>query len=88
MERLLLNVNYQCPGSGISYVLIDEETVNSLQQTEHSLASHVEAKYYSRGQRDEFINDATKEDEELGRELDREFGRTPTREKEHQEIDT
>lgn len=88
MERLLLNVNYQCPGSGISYVLIDEETVNSLQQTEYSLASHVEAKYYSRGQRDEFINDATKEDEELGRELDREFGRTPTRDKEHQEIDT
>lgn len=38
--------------------------------------------------RDEFINDATKEDEELGRELDREFGRTPTRDKEHQEIDT
>lgn len=81
MERLLLNVNYQCPGSGISYVLIDEETVNSLQQTEYSLATHVEAKYYSRGQRDEFIIDASREDKELGRELDEAFGRTPARER-------
>lgn len=85
MERLLLNVNYQCPGSGISYVLIDEKTVNSLQQTEYSLATHVEAKYYSRGQRDEFINDATEEDPELGKSLDKEFGRTPTRVKEQRD---
>lgn len=82
MERLLLDVNYHCPGSGISYVLIDEATVNSLQQTEHSLATHVNAKYYSRGQRDEFVLDAAKEDKELGQELDEEFGRVSTREKE------
>ncbi|KAK5778768.1 hypothetical protein RI543_003691 [Arxiozyma heterogenica] len=65
MERVLLNVNYDCPESGIKYVLINEETVNSLQQTEYSLASHVNAKYYSRGQRDDLIRDVYKEDETL-----------------------
>ncbi|QLL34982.1 hypothetical protein HG536_0H03580 [Torulaspora globosa] len=82
MERLLLDVNYHCPGSGISYVLIDEETVKSLQQTEHSLATHVNAKYYSRGQLDDFILDAGREDVELAQELDEEFGRLSTRKKE------
>lgn len=78
MERVLLNVNYDCPESGIKYVLINEETVNSLQQTEYSLASHVNAKYYSRGQRDDLIRDVYKEDETLGKVLDKEFRRTPT----------
>lgn len=81
MERLLLNINYQCPQSGVSYVLINEETVSSLQQTEYSLATHVNAKYYSRGQQDEFIQEIYKEDESLGKSLDKEFGRTSTREK-------
>lgn len=82
MERLLLNVNYQCPGSGISYVLINEDTVNSLQKTEYCLATHVDAKYYSRGQEDELIQDVYKEDEKLGKKLDKDFRRTPTRVKE------
>lgn len=78
MERLLLNVNYECPDSGISYVLVNEKTVDSLQQTEYSLATHVEAKYYSRGQADELIADVYAEDEALGRVLDKELGRTST----------
>lgn len=78
MERILLNVNYDCPESGIKYVLITEATVDSLQQTEYSLASHVDAKYYSRGQRDDFIKDVYEEDKKLGMVLDKEFGRTPT----------
>ncbi|CCC71448.1 hypothetical protein NCAS_0H01380 [Naumovozyma castellii] len=77
MERILLNVNYECPESGISYVLINEKTVDSLQQTEYSLATHVEAKYYSRGQRDELIRDVYEEDKTLGAVLDKQFGRTP-----------
>lgn len=81
MERVLLNVNYDCPESGIHYVLINEATVNSLQQTEYSLASHVNAKYYSRGQRDDLIKDVYEEDEKLGKILDKEFGRTPTLQK-------
>lgn len=78
MERILLNVNYECPESGISYVLVNEETVNSLQQTKYSLASTVKAKYYSRGQQDELINDVYREDKKLGKALDKELGRTPT----------
>lgn len=78
MERILLNVNYDCPESGIKYVLITEATVDSLQQTEYSLASHVDAKYYSRGQRDDLIKDVYEEDKNLGIILDKEFGRTPT----------
>lgn len=78
MERLLLNVNFECPESGISYVLVNESTVDSLQQTEYSLASQVNAKYYSRGQRDDLIHDVYLEDSKLGAILDEEFGRTPT----------
>ncbi|SCW00558.1 LAFE_0C06854g1_1 [Lachancea fermentati] len=82
MERLLLNVNYECPDSGISYVLINEDTVNSLKQSEYTFSTHVKAKYYSRGERDQFIEDVYKEDREMGKLLDAEYGRTPTRFKE------
>ncbi|SMN19127.1 similar to Saccharomyces cerevisiae YBR227C MCX1 Mitochondrial matrix protein [Maudiozyma saulgeensis] len=70
MERLLLNINYECPESGTHYVLINEKTVNSLQQTKYSLASNVQAKYYSRGQIFDLINDVSKEDKELAKKLD------------------
>ena len=81
MERLLLNVNYECPGSGISYVLLDEKTVNTLKQSEHSLSTHVNAKYYSRGEREQFIEDVHKEDPKQGKILDALYGRTSTRAK-------
>ncbi|CEP63005.1 Mcx1p LALA0_S07e00254g [Lachancea lanzarotensis] len=79
MERLLLNVNYECPGSGISYVLVDEHVVKLLKQTEHSLATHVAAKYYSRGERERFIEDVYKEDPKKGLILDKIYGRVGTR---------
>ncbi|CAR30771.1 hypothetical protein ZYGR_0P00730 [Zygosaccharomyces rouxii] len=82
MERLLLNVNYECPDSGISYALVTEETVNSLQEKDYSLSTNVDVKYYSRGERDQFIEDTYKEDPKLGKELDSQFGRISTREKE------
>lgn len=82
MERLLLNVNYECPDSGISYVLITEDTVNSLQERDYSLNTNVDVRYYSRGEKDQFIQDTYNEDGKLGKELDRQFGRISTREKE------
>lgn len=81
MERLLLNVNYECPDSGISYVLVNEETVKALQHKEHSLSTKVKAKYYSRGEQDQFVIDVYKEDEQLGKEFDKRFGRVGTLEK-------
>lgn len=82
MERLLLNVNYECPDSGISYVLVTEDTVNSLQEKDYSLNTNVNVNYYSRGERDQFIEDTYKEDPKLGKELDIQFNRISTREKE------
>lgn len=82
MERLLLNVNFECPGSGISYVLVTEDTVKSLQESDYSLNTNVNVNYYSRGERDKFIEDTYKEDSRLGKELDSKHGRVSTREKE------
>ena len=74
MERLLLNVNYDCPGSDIAYVLVDEATVDSLQETEHSLASQVDVKYYSSDDKESLIRDVFEEDKKLGAMLDKELG--------------
>lgn len=75
MERLLLNVNYECPESGIEYVLVNEETVDSLQQSEYSLATHVDAKYYTNEQVDDFINEVYREDKKLGDKFIKLYGR-------------
>lgn len=82
MERLLLNVNYDCPDSGISYVLVTEDTVKSLQECDYSLNTNIDVNYYSRGEREKFIEDIYKEDNKLGKELDEKYGRISTREKE------
>ncbi|CDH14569.1 probable Mitochondrial clpX-like chaperone MCX1 [Zygosaccharomyces bailii ISA1307] len=82
MERLLLNVNYDCPDSGISYVLVTEDTVKSLQESDYSLNTNIDVNYYSRGEREKFIEDIYKEDNKLGKELDEKYGRISTREKE------
>ncbi|KAG0674574.1 ATP-binding protein [Kluyveromyces marxianus] len=82
MERLLLNVNYECPDSGVSYVLVNEDTVISLNRSEeHSLSTKVKAKYYSRGEQDQFMMDIYEEDEKLGKDFDKRFGRVGTLEK-------
>lgn len=70
MERVLLNVNYECPGSDISYVLIDTETVASLQQDEHFLNAHASPKYYSKTQKYQFIQDIAKEEIIESKDLD------------------
>ncbi|AQZ17868.1 MCX1 (YBR227C) [Zygosaccharomyces parabailii] len=82
MERLLLNVNYDCPDSGISYVLVTEDTVKSLQESDYSLNTNIDVNYYSRGEREKFIEDIYKEDNKLGKELDKKYDRVSTREKE------
>ncbi|CDH10115.1 probable Mitochondrial clpX-like chaperone MCX1 [Zygosaccharomyces bailii ISA1307] len=82
MERLLLNVNYDCPDSGISYVLVTEDTVKSLQESDYSLNTNIDVNYYSRGEREKFIGDIYKEDNKLGKELDKKYDRVSTREKE------
>ena len=69
MERLLLNVNYESPDSDVAYVLINEDTVNSLQQTEYSLATEVDAKFYKKGQIESLIDDIKDEDTKLANEL-------------------
>ncbi len=71
MERLLLNVNYDCPDSGIQFVLIDTSTVDSIN------TGKVEAKYYGRGDIFRFVEDVLKEDEELGKQLQNEYKITP-----------
>ncbi|KAH3903366.1 related to Mitochondrial clpX-like chaperone MCX1 [Saccharomycodes ludwigii] len=77
MEKLLLDVNFNCPESGIKYVLINSKTVNSLKEHENNLsATNVKAQYYSRGQVDDFIHDAYEEDHKLGLELDSFFNIT------------
>lgn len=73
MERLLLNINYECPESGTNYVLINEKTVDSLQQSKYSLATHVKAKYYSKNQISDLINDISQEDKELFKKLNTEI---------------
>jgi len=71
MERLLLNVNYDCPESGIQFVLINSETVDSIN------SGKIDAKYYARGDIFHFVEDVLKEDPELGKELQSEYKITP-----------
>lgn len=71
MERLLLSVNYDCPDSGIQFVLVNTETVDSIN------SGKVDAKYYARGDIFHFVEDVLKEDSDLGRELQNEYKITP-----------
>lgn len=67
MERLLLSVNYECPDSGISFVLINSNTVDSLN------SSKVNALYYGRGDVFNFIDDIGKEDREQALDVSKEM---------------
>ncbi|CCE65005.1 hypothetical protein TPHA_0J01840 [Tetrapisispora phaffii CBS 4417] len=75
MERLLLNVNYECPDNDIAYVLVNEDTVKSLQQTEYSLATHVEAKFYTKDEVNLLLEGLQKEDAKLAERLKRKLNR-------------
>lgn len=79
IERLLLDVNFDCPGSGIQFVMIDSKAVRHMDQTYNEEGSkdddhHSNINYYSRGERYKFIDDVSKEDPELAKLLEREFG--------------
>jgi ATP-dependent Clp protease ATP-binding subunit ClpX len=72
MERLLLVVNYECPDSGISFVLINAATVESIN------SGKVKAKYYGRGDLFQFVDDVMEEDRTLGLQLQEELNITPS----------
>lgn len=74
MERLLLNVNYECPDSGIQFVLVNSDTVESIN------SGKVQANYYARGDIFHFVEDVLKEDPELGKELQNEYKIVPANE--------
>lgn len=57
MERLLLTVNYECPDSGVSYVLINKETVESIN------SGNIKAFYFN--DKEELIKEIQKEDKSL-----------------------
>ncbi|CDR44687.1 CYFA0S15e01486g1_1 [Cyberlindnera fabianii] len=67
MERLLLDINYECPDSGIQFVLVDSVTVESLK------TGKAVARYYARGDLFKFVDDVTAEDAELGKQLKEEL---------------
>ncbi|CCH41406.1 ATP-dependent Clp protease ATP-binding subunit clpX [Wickerhamomyces ciferrii] len=71
MERLLLTVNYECPDSGIQFVLVNSETVDSIN------SGKVKAHYYGRGDLFQFVEDVLEEDPILGKQLQTEFNITP-----------
>lgn len=74
MERLLLDINYECPDSGIQFVLVNEHTVETIN------TGKIEAKYFGRGDILEFIDQVMLEDVKLGEKLQLEF-RIPNNEK-------
>lgn len=65
MERLLLNINYECPDSNVKYVLINEDTVKSLVNSEYSLAPCIDVKYYTSEEKDAFLGNIKQEDPDL-----------------------
>lgn len=80
LENILLDCNFECPKTGVSYILISESNVNYLikQSGMDNLddCPMLPIHYYSRGEQDQFICDAYKEDEALGKKLDALFQRT------------
>lgn len=81
LDRVLLECNYDCPESGIRYILITEKNVNYIiKESGHNLSigDSEPIKYYSRADQDLFRIEAAKEDKELEKELDKLFGTTPT----------
>ena len=81
LERVLLECNYDCPESGVRYILINEKNVNHIiKESGHSLNTGEcePIRYYSRADKDEFRIAASLEDPALGKQLDVLFGTTPT----------
>ncbi|XBW34676.1 hypothetical protein QEN19_000244 [Hanseniaspora menglaensis] len=79
LENTLLDCNFECPKTGVSYILITESNVNHLINQSGVTVSGASFSepihYYSRGEQDKYIENAYKEDMKLGKELDTLFGR-------------
>ncbi|ODV96956.1 hypothetical protein PACTADRAFT_74549 [Pachysolen tannophilus NRRL Y-2460] len=83
LEKILLSVNYDCPGSGISFVLIDKQVLYNFEKndgliintdhTETQIQNSISAKYYSRGDIFTFLNDVGQEDEQLMKKIEQEY---------------
>ncbi|ANZ76303.1 BA75_03579T0 [Komagataella pastoris] len=69
LEKLLLNAKYDCPGSSISFVLVDTDVISKSidenKETGELVFKDGEPKYYSRGELFSFFNELSKEDEKL-----------------------
>ncbi|KAG7877221.1 hypothetical protein KL935_004880 [Ogataea polymorpha] len=65
LEKVLLAANYECPGSGISFVLVDEEVMEM---------DEITPKYFARGEIFRFLEQVGKEDEQLRGMLSHEYG--------------
>ncbi|CEP23007.1 unnamed protein product [Cyberlindnera jadinii] len=68
MERLLMNVNYECPDSGIKYVLVNSDTVDTIG------SGNVTAKYYGDEDLTSLVEDVLAEDAVLGDKLQADYG--------------
>ncbi|OBA27746.1 hypothetical protein HANVADRAFT_1623, partial [Hanseniaspora valbyensis NRRL Y-1626] len=79
LEKILLDCNFECPKTGVSYILINESNINYLiKESGNAFTYNGECNaihYYPRGEQDQFIYDAYKEDKQLGTELDDLFKR-------------
>lgn len=77
----MLECNYDCPESGVRYILITEKNVNHIiKESGHLLdiGDCEPIKYYSRAEKDFFRIAAANEDPQLEKELDVLFNTTPT----------
>ncbi|CDK27512.1 unnamed protein product [Kuraishia capsulata CBS 1993] len=74
LEKILLAVNYDCPGSGVSFVLIDDEVITSFNEpNEASSSKELKAKYFSRGEIFKFLNELGNEDPILKKQIEEEY---------------
>ncbi|VEU21429.1 DEKNAAC102584 [Brettanomyces naardenensis] len=71
LSKLLLSANYDCPGSDISYVLIDSETIDEFASSLEGgkALDDFKPKYYRDHQHEEFLNTILKEDPLLESQL-------------------
>ncbi|ODV83745.1 hypothetical protein CANARDRAFT_179216, partial [[Candida] arabinofermentans NRRL YB-2248] len=72
LEKLLLSANYDCPGSGISFVLVDKDTVQRYIEKGNA-AGVVNAKYHGRGDVYKFLTQLHNEDPELAKKVEQEL---------------
>lgn len=75
MEKICLNANYECPGTGTKYVLVDSTVLEDFTM---NATRDVRLKYYSRGQNYIFIQDIAEEDTALADEIEKEIAERPT----------